>query len=297
MREHIRVDGRKADEYIGPEKTLDAARVEALREAIGLARALAAASAQLRLLGFQRVDRKPAAVLEVLFNRGLIRAGLTLVGSHAYGVLLNELGVIAPGYRTQDVDVARAQPLAVALPADMDFRKLLEETGLAFVPVPGLPSDAPSVSFKLPGRETLAVDLLVPGREIGRAVPVKELGAHAQTIPLLDFLIEEPLDGVVLSPNQVVPIRVPMPERLLLHKLYASQSRRADRDKSSKDLEQAAVLAAALEEDRPGALGDAFKSLPQKGRAPVRRAARAAAKIVGDRHGEAQSALLEIGGR
>jgi hypothetical protein len=296
VREHIRVDGRKVDEYLGPEKTLDEARVEALREAIALARALAAASAQLRLLGYQRVERKPAAVLEVLFNRGLIGAGLTLVGSHAYGALLNELGVLAPGYRTHDVDLARAQPLAVALPAGMDFRKLLEETSLAFVPVPGMPSHAPSVSFKLPGRETLAIDLLVPGRETGRAVPVKELGAHAQTIPLLDFLIEDPLDSVALSPNQIVPIKVPMPERFLLHKLYASQSRRADRDKSRKDLEQAAVLAAALQEDRPGALGDAFSSLPQKGRTPVRRAARAAAKLLEGRHGEAHAALMEIAG-
>jgi len=294
VREHIRVDGRKVDEYLGPEKTLDTARVEALREAIELARALAAASAQLRLLGYQRVDRKPAAVLEVLFNHGLFQAGLTLVGSHAYGALLNELGVVAPGYRTQDVDLARAQPLAVALPAGTDFRKLLQETGLAFVPVPGMPSHAPSVSFKLPGRETLAVDLLVSGREAGRAVPVRELGAHAQSIPLLDFLIEDLLDSVALSPNQVVPVQVPMPERFILHKLYASQSRRADRDKSRKDLEQASILAAALEEDRPGALRDTFKSLPQRGRAPVRRAARAAAKLVGERHGEAQAALLAI---
>lgn len=296
MREHIRVDGRKVDEYLGAEKSVDERRVAALREAIDLARGLAAASAQLRLLGYQRVERKAAAVLEVLFNHGLFQAGLALVGSHAYGALLNELGVIAPGYRTQDVDLARAQPLAIALPGDMNFRKLLQETGLAFVPVPGMPSHAPSVSFKLPGRETLAVDLLVPGREAGRAVPVKELGAHAQSIPLLDYLIDAPIDGVILSPNQVIPVRLPSPERFVLHKLYASQSRRADRGKSRKDLEQAAVLAAALEEDAPGSLLEAFASFPQKGRAAARRAAQAAARMLEGAHAQAHAALSDISG-
>lgn len=73
-----------------------------------MARALASGSAKLRLFGYQRIERKPAAVLEVFFNRGLSQAGLTLVGSRAYGALLNELGVLAPGYRTQDLDLARA---------------------------------------------------------------------------------------------------------------------------------------------------------------------------------------------
>ena len=82
---------------------------------IDLAKALAAGSA-LRLFGYQRIDRKPAAVLEVLFNRGLFAAGLALVGSHAYGALLNELGILAPGYRTRTSTSRGAQPLALALP-------------------------------------------------------------------------------------------------------------------------------------------------------------------------------------
>ena len=91
----------KDDEYIGPAMATDAKTVERLRQEIDLAKALAAGSAQLRLFGYQRIDRKPAAVLEVLFNRGLFAAGLALVGSHAYGALLNELGILAPGYRTR----------------------------------------------------------------------------------------------------------------------------------------------------------------------------------------------------
>ena len=294
VREHLRADGRKVDEYLGPEATVDPERLQALRDEVALAKALAAGSARLRLFGFQRVDRKVAAVLAVLFNHGLFGAGLTLVGSHAYGVLLNELGVIGPGYRTQDVDVARGRPLALAAGEAMSLRELLRETALPFVPVPGMPSHKPSASFKLPGAEALAVDLLAPGRSVGELVPVKELGAHAQAIPLLAFLIDDPVDAVVLSPNQVIPVRVPAPERFALHKLFASQARRSARDKVRKDLEQAALLVAALEEETPGRLQEAFRRMPAEARTGARRAATAAAGLLRDLAPQARDALLRI---
>lgn len=294
MREHIRVDGRKVDDYLGPESSLDQATIDALRAEIGLAKALASGSGTLRLLGYQRMERKPAAVLEVFFNRGLIQAGLTLVGAHAYGALLNELGVLAPGYRTQDIDIARAQPLAMALREAVTFQQLLKESGLAFIPVPGMPSHRPSASFKLPGAETLAVDLLVPGNRIGDVVAVKELQTHAQAVPLLDFLIAEPLEGVILSPNQVIPVKLPSPEHFVLHKLFASQSRTFDRDKAGKDLQQAATLAAVVEEEMPGRLSDAFRRMPAAGKARTRRAARIAAKRLEDVHVQGAEALLKL---
>ena len=297
VREHLRVDGRKTDEYLGPVKSADPAKVERLAGEIRLAKALAAGSAQLRLLGFQRIDRKPAAVLAAFFNRKLFSAGLVLVGSHAYGALLNELGILSAGYKTQDIDVARGQRLEIATPRRASLQAILKESGLPFVPVPGMPSHRPSASFKLPGAESLAVDLLVPGRRTGDITRVDELDAHAQTIALLDFLIEEPIAAVCLSPNQVVPVLVAAPERFALHKLYASQSRRAgDRDKARKDLAQAAVLAAATEEETPGRLVDAFRAMPSPGRTATRRGATAAARLL-DAYPEAKDALERISGR
>lgn len=277
VREHLRADGRKVDEYLGPEAAVDPPRLDTLRDEIELARALAAGSARLRLFGFQRVDRKVAAVLAALFNHDLFQAGLCLVGSHAYGVLLNELGAIAPGYRTQDLDVARGQALAGA--ERVSLQDVLRETGLPFVPVPGMPAHKPSASFKLPGADTLLVDLLAPGRNAGGLVPVKELDTHAQAIPLLGFLVEDVIDAVALSPNQVIPVPVPAPERFVLHKLYASQSRRSARDKVRKDIEQAATLAVAVEEETPGRLREAFGRLPADARAIVKRGAAAARRL------------------
>jgi hypothetical protein len=291
VREHIRIDGAKVDEYLGPAESMPASRVEELRAEIELAKALASASAMLRLLGFQRVEREPAAVLAVFFNHGLQRSGLVLVGSHAYGALLNELGVQASAYRTRDLDVARAAPLSLALPAQGSFGALLNESGLSFVPVPGMPSSRPSGSFKVPGAGKLMVDLLVPGRHAGRVVEVRDLGAYAQTIPLLDFLVEAPLASVVLSPNQVVPVSLPAPERFVLHKLFSADARRADRSKIGKDREQAAILTAALEQESPGRLRAAWSELPRSAVPAIRRSARTTADLLAGAHPQAEDVL------
>jgi hypothetical protein len=297
VREYIRIDGKKTDDHIGAVATIAPAAIEKIRNEIDTARALASSSAALRLFGYQRIERKPAAVLGVLFNRGLINGGLALVGSHAYAALLNELGIIAAGYKTQDIDVARGRALSIALPQGSSFESLLQESGLHFVPVPGMPSSRPSGSFKLPGAELLAVDLLVPGNKTGQIVPVKELGAYAQAIPLLDYLTADPIRSVSLSPNQVIPVNIPAPERFVVHKLFSSQSRRGDRAKVGKDLAQAAVLAAALEDDTPGRVSDAFKRLPLSGRAAVKRGAAAAAKLLEDAHPAGYRLLLKLSAR
>ena len=184
-----------------------------------------------------------------------------------------------------------------ALAEGASFASLLAESGLNFVPVPGMPSDKPSTSFKLPGADLLAVDLLVPGSRTGAVVAVPELAAHAQAVRLLDYLIDDAIDGIVLSPNQVIPVRIPAPERLAVHKLFSSQARRSDRDKAGKDLGQAAVLAAAVEDETPGRIGDAFRRVPSAGKPTVRRGAAAAARLFGEAHPAGRDALLKIAGR
>ncbi|MFM9886939.1 MAG: GSU2403 family nucleotidyltransferase fold protein [Burkholderiales bacterium] len=294
VRQYLRIDGGKDDEYIGAVGTVDDAKIDRFRSRITEAQMLAKASGDLRLVGFQRIDKKPAAVLGALFNARLFEAGLTLVGSHAFGVLLNELGIVVPGYRTRDL--ACNAPLDLALPADRSFLTILRGSQLSFVPVPGFPSSKPSSSFKLPASDDLLVDLLVPGKndQVGEIVEVKELHAHAQTIPFLPFLLEQRLNAVVLSPNHVVPVAVPSPERFAVHKLISSQQRKQDLAKSVKDAEQAAVIAAALEEMFPGRLAEAWSALPRGARSIAKVSAAHALRLLGDAHPEAAEVLARF---
>ena len=66
---------------------------------------------------------------------------------------------------------------------------------------------------------------------------------------------------------------------------------------SRKDLEQAAVLAAAIEEETPGRLVEVFKVMPKSGKSIVRRGTPAVIKLLHDSHEEARTALGMIVGR
>ena len=272
VREFNQGGGRKTDEHLGTVADVSDARRAQAQSEIELAKALTAGASALRLFGYQRVERRTAAVLAALYNHDLFRAGLTLVGSHAYGALVNEYGVSAPAYSTQDIDLARRQPLGMVLPTDLDFGKILGD-----------------------GADALSVNFLVPGKTLGKVVAVDELRTTAQEVPLLEFLVKDSVDAIAVGPNHVVPVRVPAPERFVLHKLLSSQGRKADREKIRKDLEQAAVLAAVIEEDTPGILKDTFGKVPASARTAIKRGARAAARILDSHAGS--TVLDRIAGR
>lgn len=255
--------GRRQELYLG--KTDDSAvvaRVTELRERINAANSVIASVRLLARAGFATVDRKAYATLASLHNHGVFQAGALLIGSHAYGALLNALGARAVAYATEDVDIARRQQLALSgLPPFID---ILRETGLEFFPVPALHRRAPSTSFAERGGSRLRVDLLVPSPdEDYPIVPVPELGAHAMGLPYLAYLLGASQEIPVLSPHGVVMVRVPAPERFAVHKLVVSQLRNTASAKPDKDLRQAATLIEALADRFPTAVQEALSALPK----------------------------------
>jgi hypothetical protein len=227
----------------------------------------------LRKLGFQVADKNVARVLVELFNRGLFDAGLTLVGRVAVMAWFNELGIIATTPVTRDVDIGRRGPLQLAAP--LAFMRAMQETGLPFFPVPGMPSHVPSTTMMTSGREGLRMDLLVPGKRVAHVVPVPELHWHAQAIPHLDYLLAETEDVFMLAGSHAVRVRVPTAARMVWHKFYASADVDRERAKAEEDIRQGLVLAVALADDDPAGLQAAFEVAPK----PM---VRAVAKI-GDR--------------
>src|SRR5574343_752330 len=214
----------------------------------------------LRKLGFQVADKATARVLVELHNLGAFEAGLVLVGTLGYMAWLNELGIVAVSARTQDIDLARRQRLKLATP--ISFLASLQATGLPFIPVPGLPSTAPSTSVKLPGVQALRVDVLAPGTPRGATVPVPELDWAAQAVPFYDYLLDNPEPGSLLAGGQCIPVRVPPAGRLVWHQLYASTQRSGFPEKAAKDRQQALTLAAALVEHDPYSLTSAWQAAP-----------------------------------
>jgi hypothetical protein len=275
-RQFYDAEGSKAAEYIGPVGDAKAElRAQASRRAIELARALIKDARLLTQAGYVRTDKRPMAILASLANHALFAAGALVVGSHAYGALLNELGVRAASVGTEDVDIARDQRLQVELVgADASFEKILAESRVPLAPVPRFGRREPSTSYAATRGGKLRVDLLVPasGDEVSiKSVP--ELKAYAEAMPHLRQLLSRPIDAVVLGRDGVVPVRIPRPEAFAWHKVRVAQLRSMI-DKRRKDMSQAAVLLAVLAEDAPDTLTEAFDTLSATGKSRTRSAAK-----------------------
>jgi hypothetical protein len=273
--QHYDGDGRKRERYLaGPVGSVAADEAASvLRTRIQDLKALVPSLRLLGREGFSLVDAKTYATLASLHNHRVFSAGAMLVGSHAYGVLLNRLGVRSAAYATEDIDIARRKALAFPASPDLGFLDMLRGSGIEFVEVPRLDRRSPPTSFKQRGRSQFHVDLLVPSPdETFSVMPVPELGAHATGLPYLAYLLEESQTAALLARQGCCAVRVPLPERFAVHKLLVSRLRTERSAKSEKDLLQAAVVIAALAEGHPGAIEHAVEAVPKRARRYLRAA-------------------------
>ncbi|MDX2021840.1 MAG: GSU2403 family nucleotidyltransferase fold protein [Deltaproteobacteria bacterium] len=276
-------DGKKTERYIaGPVGAPEAdAAAEAVRQQLVEVKDLVPSLRLLGREGFNLVDAKTYATLASLAKHGVFTAGATLIGSHAYGIILNRLGVRGVPYATEDIDIARNEALAFAERPSQGFLEMLKSSGIDFVEVPGLDPRTPATSFKQKGRGRFHVDLLVPSRtDDFPVVEVPELAAHATGLPYLDYLLAESQMAMLAAREGCCPVRVPLAERFCVHKLLVSALRTGRDAKSQKDVFQAAVLAAALAELEPGALASAKEALPKRAEKLWRRGMDAVAKHI-----------------
>jgi hypothetical protein len=268
-------DGKKRERYLaGPAGAAEAdAAADRLRTQIRELRELVPSLRLLGREGFQLVDPRTYATLASLHNHGVFAAGGMLIGSHAYGVLLNRIGVRAAAYATEDVDIARSEALAFAERPAGGFLRMLRGSGIDFVEVPGLDRKRPATSFKQQGRSRFHVDLLVPSRdEKFPAVFVPELEAYATGLPWLGYLLADSQTAMVAAREGCCAVRAPLPERFAVHKLLVSRLRAGRDAKSARDVHQAAVLCAALAEGHPGALEAAVAEVPRRAKRHLRSA-------------------------
>lgn len=256
--------GKTSRQYLGAEgsdKHLDAmAALEELKR-------LQEQAKTLRKLGFEAVEHDAALVISELANAGVFNGGGVLIGTRAFGSMLNHLGYKAtPFLSTRDVDIARATAIKLACPLPAGgFLDLLKQTGLRFTAVPGLEQPpGTSTSYKVIGKN-LKVDLLAPGRLASKpyeSIPIPELAAHATTLPFLDYLVADSWQTVVIGRDHLVPVRCPQPSRYCLHKLVVAALRSGtENPKVEKDAAQSGILAAILAEEDPGALEEAAGAL------------------------------------
>jgi len=255
--------GKRIAEYLGPEGAAETTeKIEEAEAEICDSRLLSDYSRDLRKVGFYSADNSALVTVASLANASLFGKGAVLVGTHAFGVILNDLGVTTSFTMTEDVDLARAASIEIAALPKGGFLNLLKETGLPFHEIPQLDPRKPSTSYKVRGKK-LIVDLLVPSDgEPYAPVDLPELGAHATGLPHLRYLLGAPSESVLIGRDRIVPVAVPGAGRFCLHKLALYLMRKdSDAAKREKDVLQAAVLMAALSEDQDYVIDEAENAL------------------------------------
>lgn len=266
--------GKKRQRYVGADSPSLRAWMETAQEARSRSAADEAGRARLCSMlaagGAAAETATVAKVLSLLAESGVFRLGGVLVGTQAFALLGNLLGVRfdRQSLRTQDVDVAQERGIGIALAAEAGPSNVAEDlagSALGFSPVPELDSRRPSTSFKIRGRD-LRVDFLTPlyGPESTEPVYLPSLGVAAVPLRFLDFLLESPVQATVVAGAGVL-VNVPDPARYALHKLWLAGRRPvAEQTKAAKDLRQAAGVLEVLLEDRPGDLPSAWESLARR---------------------------------
>ncbi len=266
-----REGGKQHQKYLGPDsQELQTFMKDARSSADSRAKLCAMAAAG----GAHPLRGAELAVLRLLADAGVFYLGAVVVGTHAFVIYGNMLGVswLDGVIRTQDADIADDPRLALAIHGrdqGIDLPRTLEEwTEGRFLPVPPSPLSPqdPVTSFHEP-RQGLKVELLTPliGRRSDAPVLLPSLNAAAQPLRFLDYLIEDPVPAAVVGGHGVL-VNVPQPARYALHKLLIAGRRGSWEAKGRKDIAQAAALCAVLLEDLPGELILAWEALAERGK-------------------------------
>lgn len=262
----VTVGSRKTQHYLGPdrdevrtlierEKALWDAAAPDLKAREDIVSMLAAG-------GAQTVSAVEARLFALLERAGVFLVGGVVVGSHAFGMYANMLGVKWPleTTRTQDVDIAAAYRVLIGVPdRQVNLRQALMESELGFIEVPALDRKAPSTRFRIKGKQ-LSVDVLTPllGRTTSKPVHLAALNTYAEPVRFLDYLLTDTQPAMLVARAGIL-VNVPAPARYALHKLVTAERRiAAFQTKTKKDIFQAEQLITVLAQDRPGDLRRAW---------------------------------------
>jgi hypothetical protein len=249
---------------------------------------MARLAAMLRIGGATVTDSLSARIIRVLQAAGVFRLGGVLIGTHAFVVIGNAMGVRwSSGLRTQDVDLAAIRSLGVGVLRSpqllANLPKALDALEMGFVPCVQVHSDRKPTSFVAPARDEWKVDFLTDsrGRDRTTPVPIPRLNIYAQPLEFMSFLLERSFEAVVLDGEPTL-VRVPEPAWFALHKLLVASNRDTGfQAKAAKDRMQAFELLSFLTRERPGDVDLAAESLRKRGKKWVQRATREAEKFPG----------------
>lgn len=262
------LSGLKTRKYVGPASdTAIVSRVEQFdRVKIALKTRLEAVR-MLRAAGFPSPDGITGALVEKIAKAGFFRLRGVLVGTVAFQTYPGLIAARPERHlQTGDIDLAQDYGISIALAESIEpILGEIKEIDPTFREVPHSADSRRSTAFV--NAKGYKVEFLVPNRgsddNSGKPVVMPALGAAAQPLRFLDFLIRNPVRSVLLHAGGV-SVSVPAPERYAIHKLIVA-TRRRDKEKRAKDIGQSGFLIEAMSALHAIEIADAWIEAWQRG--------------------------------
>jgi hypothetical protein len=227
-------------------------------------------AAMLESGGAALLEAPTARIIHGLGAAGLFEAGGVLLGSLAYRLLGNHLGVRWPADGGLD---GPRDLISLGMPRrDEEERDPLDALRAGHLPSCGLDAAASETWFEVRG-QARRVALFVPAVTGGPCPSVlpedpgprflRRFRAMARPVTLLDFVLEDPLRAAALSRGATL-VQVPSPSRFAIHKLLLAL-RRTEPALAARDRLQAGHVLAHLLERMPWDLEEAVQALKARG--------------------------------
>jgi hypothetical protein len=262
------INGKSHVLYVGPDNERVRQLVEQFRlhPPSALDRQANAAVA----LGCSAVISKHFRIVRQLADYGFFMAGGLLIGTYAFIALGNLLGVRwGTGDKTLDIDFAHAgKRISLALPSNIhvDVRTALETLELGLLPITQFDGSS-GAQFRNPNDPELRLDFVTPMDRSGApSVSIPNLNIKLEPLKFLEFSLENVTQGLMISKAGAVLVNLPHPARYAVHKLIIYGERPIkERVKATKDLRQAACLAAYFLEHGPSEFIEAWEDALSRG--------------------------------
>lgn len=197
---------------------------------------------------------RSAKIISKLSDAGVFDSGGILIGSYAFSCYGNMLGVIFDESmrRTEDMDLAYDRSIEIGFIRDLrdDIKDIAPEMIEPKQINPWVPP------YEMIAPDGFKLEFLTPRADASdkAPIPIERFKINAQTLEFLDYLINDPVDSLVLY-GAGIKVKVPDPAKYAIHKLAVSQLRSyLNPEKSRKDLLQATALIEYFIEENPGAL-------------------------------------------
>ena len=213
--------------------------------------------------GLVAPDLAVGRIVEALARSQIFARGAVLVGTVAYQTYSPLIGALLTGraLATQDADLAATRLAIPHLAKGVDIQTALCRADATFVPKF---SQGDRLPKRFASQSGFVVEMLTTLGRSAAPVQIAGLGCAAMPLRFMEYLIEDPVDVVVLY-GSGIRIRVPDPARYGVHKLIVHQVR-TNPAKKSKDLMQARELIEVYRARDPNHLDDMIADATRRGR-------------------------------